>query len=347
MKYVRLFFRFILNAYVAAFAFFNFSSFCAAIADEPLSKYVRQSSGASTVIVFVHGFMGDGVSTWTSDETGAYWPAMLTHDPTFDGVDIFVYSYDTGFNSPLAIDELAENMRLVLVANGVSNYNKIVFLSHSMGGLVTRAYLLKDRHVAAHTLFAYFFSTPTTGSQIASILHLLVGTSQVNELKTMTDEAYLAGQLRDWLAAGFKFPSYCAYEKKVTNGTALVVNMGSAVSLCTRAVDPIDTDHIGIVKPASQNSVSYMAFKAAYLESTTPVPQPMPPSSENSSSPAIIYNGPGATMEGVRADCNSMKDTGSVVKNAGSIKNSEFNGNVIGGTGAPSPECSTKSRPPH
>src|SRR5271166_351202 len=108
----------LLTAYVAAFAFFIFSVSHAAAADEPISKYVR-STGADTVIVFVHGFMGDGVSTWTNDDTNAYWPAMLTHDPTFNGVDIFVYSYDTGFSSPLSIDELADSMRSVLVAEGV------------------------------------------------------------------------------------------------------------------------------------------------------------------------------------------------------------------------------------
>ena len=82
---------------------------------------------------------------------------MLTTDQTFDGADIFVYSYPTGFWATLSIDELAENMRSVLIADGVSNYQKIVFLSHSMGGLVTRAYLLKNRDVAEHTIFTYFF----------------------------------------------------------------------------------------------------------------------------------------------------------------------------------------------
>jgi hypothetical protein len=77
---------------------------------DPLSRYIRKSSGADTVIVFVHGIMGDGVSTWTS-ESESYWPTMLTMDHTFDGGDIFVYSYPTGFWAALSIDELAENMR--------------------------------------------------------------------------------------------------------------------------------------------------------------------------------------------------------------------------------------------
>jgi hypothetical protein len=54
---------------------------------DPLSRYIRKSPGADTVIVFVHGIMGDGMSTWTS-ESDSYWPTMLTTDHTFDGADI-------------------------------------------------------------------------------------------------------------------------------------------------------------------------------------------------------------------------------------------------------------------
>jgi len=134
----------------------------AALADDVTSKYVRRS-GADTIIVFVHGVMGDGVSTWTN-ENGSYWPALLIKDHTFDGADIYVLSYPTGFWATLSIDELAENMRVDFKANGVAAYDKIIFISHSMGGLVTRAYLLKNKDVAAHTTFAHFFSTPTTGA---------------------------------------------------------------------------------------------------------------------------------------------------------------------------------------
>ena len=240
------------------------------VGQESASKYVRQSPGDDTVIVFVHGFMGDGVTTWTNSRTNAYWPLLLTLDHTFDGNDVFVYSYQTGPNNAFSIDEIAENMRSVLTANGITNYNRIIFLSHSMGGLVTRAYLLKNRDVASHTSFAYFFSTPTTGSQIARLFQYIGSGPQLKSLVPLTPDAYLADLLRQWLAAGFGFPSYCAYEKEPTKGVALVVSMDSAVSLCTKPVDPIDTDHIDIVKPADQNSTTYTVFKAAYADATIP-----------------------------------------------------------------------------
>jgi triacylglycerol esterase/lipase EstA (alpha/beta hydrolase family) len=141
---------------------------------------------------------------------------MLTTDPTFNGTDIFVYSYPTAMWATMSIDELAENMRLQLNANGIPDHQRLVFLAHSMGGLVTRAYLLKNRDVAARTSFAYFYSTPTAGSQVASLASLLSQNPQFDKMKPMDAENYLADLLRQWLAADFKIPSYCAYEKQST-----------------------------------------------------------------------------------------------------------------------------------
>ena len=99
----------------------------ATLAEEATSKYVRRSDN-DTVIVFVHGVSGDGVSTWTN-ENGAYWPDLLKKDHTFDGADIYVVSYPTGLWATLSIDELAENMRTTLIADGITAYKKIIFLS--------------------------------------------------------------------------------------------------------------------------------------------------------------------------------------------------------------------------
>jgi hypothetical protein len=123
--------------------------------------------------------------------------------------------------------------------------------------------LLKNRDIAARTAFAYFYSTPTAGSQVASLATLISRNPQFQKMKPMNAEDYLADLLRQWLAADFKIPCYCAYEKRPTY-TLSVVTFQSASSLCTKAVDPIDANHMDIVKPADENADSYLAFKAAY-----------------------------------------------------------------------------------
>jgi hypothetical protein len=117
-----------------------------------------------------------------------------------------------------------------------------------MGGVVTRAYLLKYRDIAEKTAFAYFSSTPTTGSQAASIARLAFNSPQIEELKLMGAKDYLANLMTSWVAAHFSFASYCAYENKPTDGIMLVVSMASAVALCDGALDPIDADHGGNCK---------------------------------------------------------------------------------------------------
>ena len=197
----------------------------------------------------------DSTGAWTNG--AVYWPQLLTTDPAFDGSDIFVYSYPTSLWATLSIDEIAENMRLQLNANGVSSYHHIVFLAHSMGGLVTRAYLLKNREVASRTLFISFFSTPTAGAEIAAIASFISSNPQLTKMKPMNADDYLADLLRQWLAAQFKIPSYCAYEKQKTYGYS-IVTLASASPLCTMPLDPIDTNHLDIVKPENQNSDSYL-----------------------------------------------------------------------------------------
>jgi pimeloyl-ACP methyl ester carboxylesterase len=226
------------------------------------SQYVRRVAGSEIVIVFVHGVMGDGESTWTNGT--AYWPAMLASDDTFDGADIFTLSYPTSRWATLSVDELAEYMRLQLNSYGVvSDHKRIVFLAHSMGGVVTRAYLLKNRDAATKTSFLYFYSTPSEGSQVAALASFLSRNPQFGNLKPIDADSYLANLLRQWLDAQYNIPSYCAYEKLPTYG-ASIVTFQSASALCTKPVDPIDENHIDIVKPKDAKAVSYLAFKAAY-----------------------------------------------------------------------------------
>lgn len=228
------------------------------------SHYVRKDDAADTVIVFVHGVLGDSVSTWTNDNK-AYWPELLTKDRAFDGTDIYVYQYPTSANATLSIDELAENMRLMLDTSGVSSHSRIVFLVHSMGGLVTRAYLLKNRRVADRVAFIYFFSTPTTGSEMAGLAALVLRNPQIRNMQILQPAGYLADLQRQWLAARFSIPSYCAYESRATYGLQ-IVTQASASNLCNQRLDPIDADHITIVKPADENDTPYLAFKSAFHE---------------------------------------------------------------------------------
>jgi triacylglycerol esterase/lipase EstA (alpha/beta hydrolase family) len=232
------------------------------------SRYTKQSQGNQSVIVFVHGIFGDSVSTWTN-RNGAYWPDLLGSDPFFSRYDVYTYEYASRLvGTFFSIDEIAENMRLTLDADLVSDHKEIIFVSHSMGGLVTRAYLNKNRAAADRVRLAYFYSTPTTGSELASIASLVSRNPQLAQMRPMQSAEYLGDLQRQWLDINFQIPSFCAYEKQSTYGVN-VVTQASASNLCNRRLDPIDADHITIVKPADTRDTPYLALKSA-IQQTPP-----------------------------------------------------------------------------
>jgi pimeloyl-ACP methyl ester carboxylesterase len=231
-------------------------------------EWIRHDSRNRGVIIFVHGVTGDGRGTWTSAVSHAYWPEMLKHDSTFDGQNIYVYSYESPLNDvALTIDQLASNLRSALVADEVLSEDQLTFVSHSMGGIITRGFILRYRgDVASKIRLLYFFATPTDGSDFANIT-ALSHNPQFGQMVSVKPEGprFLENQRDDWQAAKFAFPSYCAYENKPMFARIFVVSETSATYLCgtNRA---INENHITIVKPVDHNSDSYRALKEAFVE---------------------------------------------------------------------------------
>jgi hypothetical protein len=136
-----------------------------------------------------------------------------------------------------------------------------------MGGLVTRALLTKYQQFGPRTKFIYFFATPTTGSQLAQIGRLLSRNPQLGGMLPMDSDrdGYLSNLQLAWLAAGFSTRSYCAYENQPTT-VGIVVTQASASNLCTKRLDPIDRDHIQIVKPESDKDLPFLVLRSAFAE---------------------------------------------------------------------------------
>jgi len=251
--------------------------------DHPIrSQYIRLANKES-VIVFVHGVLGDAQATWTNDKTKAFWPNLIKEDPFFKGFDIYIYSYSSPFRgAAYTVDELVEDMRRDLDNSDIFRKHKeVVFLCHSLGGIVVRAFLARYRTQALQVPMIYFFSTPTTGAQIAELGRLLSNNPQLRTLLPMgSANDYLASIQKDWLAANFPIASYCAYETQDTLGVR-VVTEANATNLCNRRLDPINANHIDMVKPRDRSDVPYVSFRNAVreLQERTATKRPVPPNS--------------------------------------------------------------------
>lgn len=219
------------------------------------------------MIVFIHGIFGDAKDTWANEQTGAFFPELIASDSTFDGYDVFMY----GFSSPkldvaLNIDELGEDLRSTFDDQKLAKYDKVVFVCHSMGGVVARSFLIKYReNWASKIKLIYYYATPTNGSQLASWARLISKNKQLENLRIENGDRYLADQYRAWLAVPTlrDIPAFCAYEKRETS-VAKVVEFSSASAICNRELDPIDADHMQIVKPKDNYAKPFIVLRNAF-----------------------------------------------------------------------------------
>jgi len=150
-----------------------------------------------TCVIFVHGVLSSGQSCWLS-ENGTYWPTLLRQDTEHQHLGIYVFTYRTDFFSGHyrlgdASSALKENLKL----DGVLVSKKLVFVCHSMGGILVRYFLVtnqielieKQREIGL-----FLLASPSLGSAYANWLKRLaqaLGHSQAMALRF--------SQENDWL----------------------------------------------------------------------------------------------------------------------------------------------------
>jgi hypothetical protein len=246
--------------------------------EKPFESLRRHSGGYirpphnQRVIVFVNGIFGDAVSTWTNAQTGQYWPESLSKDPGFEDVDIYVHSFDSpAIATAQSINELAGRLKDFLEVDKVVDHKQVIFICHSMGGLVVRAYLLKVMAPPDKFPMIFFYATPTNGANITEIARHISRNPQLKDMLPLREEGYVGDLEEQWIEtyrdAKLNYPakiaSFCAYEKLDTDDV-LIVEKQSAIALCNRETRGILADHVEIVKPADDRADAYVAFKAAY-----------------------------------------------------------------------------------
>lgn len=218
------------------------------------------------VVVFLHGIFGDAKSSWTNP-SGVYWPRLLLTDDVFRDSDVYVASYSSPyFGNTMNIDERVASLNNRLVNDDIfSKHREVVFVCHSLGGLIVQRLLLTFKQYAAQVPFIYLFSTPETGAQIANLFSVFSSDPLLKEMFAGDENDYLQNLENEWKGAQFHIPRLCAYEKKKYKGK-LVVDRLSATRNCDNVPIPVNEDHLGIVKPDGVTHESYVALRNAYLQ---------------------------------------------------------------------------------
>ncbi|XP_028757654.1 uncharacterized protein LOC114716764 isoform X2 [Neltuma alba] len=260
------------------------------------SKSSAATKLPSIDVIFVHGLRGGPFKSWRIAEDksstqstlvekidqeagklGTFWPGeWLSND--FPRARMFTLKYKTNLTqwsgASLPLQEVSSMLLEKLLAAGIGN-RPIVFVTHSMGGLVVKQILYKAKeegfdNLVKNTIGIVFYSCPHFGSKLAdmpwrmglvlrpapTIGELRSGSSKLIELNDYIRYLHKKGML-DVL-------SFC--ETTVTpivegyGGWALrmeIVSIESAYPGFGELVVLESTDHINSCKPLSRSDPSY------------------------------------------------------------------------------------------
>lgn len=212
---------------------------------------------ATVDICFVHGLTGNLYSTWTADGQSEAWPKTLLA-PELKSARILTFGYD----AYVLGETVASKNRLIDHATDLitdltnkrarkkASTRALIFVAHSLGGLVCKRVLLQSRNNPnAHlkgifecTKGIIFMGTPHTGSWMASWAKIsaecigMVKSTNTSLLKILeTDDQLLEAiqieflsMIRDLRDNGRRIEVTCFFEEKPFRGAGLVVSKASA-----------------------------------------------------------------------------------------------------------------------
>jgi pimeloyl-ACP methyl ester carboxylesterase len=231
------------------------------------------------VIVFVHGLHGDHTS-WRA-ANGAYWPDLIKTDPRFSYSDVVVAEYPSpASNGKMSSVQLADTLWTRLQQAHVWDHREVVFLAHSLGGILVEEMLLRHPADAAHVRFVVSYGTPHEGSTVARVASFYDKDPLLVDLSDAADNTFLT-QLEDrWRSSPSvnSIHRFCAYEAQDTVAAdgfirylkphTRVVGYFSATYGCDVTTPPqeIPADHIHMIKPPNRNAPAYDFFRRVYRD---------------------------------------------------------------------------------
>jgi len=231
------------------------------------------------VIVFVHGLHGSRES-WRASN-GAYWPDLIRTDKRFAYSDVEVAEYPTpASNGRMSSVQLSDILWNRLRQDHVWEHRDVVFLAHSLGGILVEEMLLRHPADAAKVRFIVSYGTPHEGSTIARIASIYDRDPVLGDLSDASDNTFLTQLESNWRGNGSVngIHRFCAYESEDTTPEnrlgrylkphARVVSYFSATYGCDVTTPPqeIHADHVHMIEPLDRKSSAYDFFYRVYRD---------------------------------------------------------------------------------
>lgn len=243
---------------------------------------------AKGMVLFVHGIDGNFNSTWSFDgKPENFWPTWLASD--FPDLCVSSIGYDassTGWRGfSMSLIERATNL-IHYLATRCTGDCPIVFICHSLGGLVVKQMLRtaydsnRNEYLGLATRLRgiMFLSTPHSGSDLASaeryVRWIYRSTQLLQNLQSNSD--FLIN-LNHWFRDNIDKLAISVEtlaESRDTFGVRVVADTDPGIR--NRRPIPVDADHISICKPASRDSEIYTSA-CAFVRNCVNVKVESPP----------------------------------------------------------------------
>lgn len=275
------------------------------------------ANNSDTVIVFVHGLNSSSSTAWLRPaESGGpetYWPNLVLTDRQFAKPSIFLAGFYTGVTATnYAMSDATEELFTALTSRvdgrrSVLSYKNILFVAHSLGGVITRAVMVRHKEAfRGKRIGLLLVASPSLGSDyadklvtVASLVHsqLVRQLAPNSPFLVQLDRDFVrlmkSREFRDSLAGGELVENYfigaAATDSSLLGMTrtlilksfmSRVVEEGSASRYfpLNKVVVP-GSDHFTIAQPSGLNDLSHARLADVYQRMKaldTPACEPPP-----------------------------------------------------------------------
>ena len=241
------------------------------------------------LVLFIHGLKG-GLDSWEFDHSISF-PKLVSEEKDLAEIfDIACFNYFTNFTNAyghaksawrrffgstnkltknLPVDELSELLITELDIT-LSEYESIIIIAHSMGGLITKDCILKKVKEDGQRKITGFISlaVPHSGALLAKLPLLISSNAQLVDLNVLSDTT---DQLnRAWIKS-----DNLPMTKYIYGSHDIIVNKKSALPMDSERKNSIavDEDHFSICKPNSNQTTVFKAVKKYILEIKKNIPE--------------------------------------------------------------------------
>ena len=246
-----------------------------------------RKSRSDTSVLFVHGILSEGEAAWGQPS----WPDLITKEPQLRDLGISVFSYQTSLSSrTYSIGDVVDALREHFNLDGLWDQRRLVFVCHSMGGIVARRFVVVNQtKLIEHKCAVGFFlvASPSLGSTDANLIQLLalvLQHTQARALRFSQTNTWLNDLDREFmtLKESGRLP---ISGKELVEDRAIVLKR--YLGLRRQVVEPFSatryfgeafkvpgSDHISISKPQEPEAIQHRLLKQFITQFSYPEPYP-------------------------------------------------------------------------